>query len=72
MVTPANHVISWPDLHCAGPWYVVDYRNIFLPNTGEDQKKPYIQAWGPGTVLYGKSRSGYWITFMKRLDEVLR
>ena len=24
-----------------GPWHVGDFRNIFLPNIGEDQKKSY-------------------------------
>ena len=27
------------DLHCAGPWHVGDFRNIFLQSIGEDQKK---------------------------------
>ena len=39
MVTYTNHVISGQDLHCAGPLVLRDYRNIFQPNIGEDEKK---------------------------------
>ena len=39
MVTLINYVIPGPDLNCAVPWYFGDFRNIFLPNAGEDQKK---------------------------------
>ena len=39
MVTLTNHVIAGPDLHRAGPWHCTDFRNIFLPNAGEDHKK---------------------------------
>ena len=28
-----------PDLYKVGPLALSDFRNIFLPNTGEDQKK---------------------------------
>ena len=28
------------------PWHFRDFRNIFLPNIGEDQKKSYdLSAW---------------------------
>ena len=30
-----------------GPWHFGDFRNIFLPNLGEDQKSLTISAWGP-------------------------
>ena len=30
-----------------GPWNFVDFRNIFLPNVGEDQKKFYDFSSGP-------------------------
>ena len=33
-----------PDLHCVGLLALCDFRNIFLPNTGEDQKKSYLSA----------------------------
>ena len=41
------------------PWHFGDFRNIFLPNTDEDQKKSYDFSSGPqaGTAsYYGKSR----------------
>ena len=30
-----------------GPWHFGDFRNIFLPNIGEDQKKSYNFSSGP-------------------------
>ena len=30
-----------------GSWHFADIRNIFLPNIGEDQKKPYDFSSGP-------------------------
>ena len=30
-----------------GPWHFEDFRNIFLPNIGEDQKKSYDFSSGP-------------------------
>ena len=50
MVTPTNRVIAGPDLHRTRPLprLTVDFRNIFQPNIGEDQKKSLtISAWGP-------------------------
>ena len=44
-----------------GPVHFGDFRNIFLPNTGEDQKKAYDLSAGPlaGTAsYYGKSGPG--------------
>ena len=41
-----------------GPWHFGDFRNFFLPNIGEDQKKSYDFSLGPlvGTAsYYGKS-----------------
>ena len=37
-----------PDLqlHCVGPLVLGDFRNIFLPNTSEDQKNSYVSE-GP-------------------------
>ena len=58
--------------HCAGPWYLEDYRNILLPNVGEDQKNLTSDRGAPGTVPYDKSGPGNCITFIKRLDEGLR
>ena len=40
------------------PWHFGDFRNFFMPNIGEDQKKSYDFSAGPlaGTApLYGKS-----------------
>ena len=34
-----------------GPWHFVDYRTIFLPNIGEDQKKFYHLSAGPLLAL---------------------
>ena len=39
MVMLINHVIPGLLLHCAGPLALWGFRNIFLPNIGEDQKK---------------------------------
>ena len=55
MVTSTNHVIAGPDLHRAiGPRRFGDFRNIFLPNIGEDQKKSYDFSSGflAGTASY--------------------
>ena len=44
-----------------GSWQFGDFRNIFLPNIGEDQKKSYDLSAGPlaGTAsYYGKSGTG--------------
>ena len=41
MVTPTNRAIVW------GPWHFGDFRNIFQPNVGEDQKKSYHLSVGP-------------------------
>ena len=41
-----------------GPWHSGDFRNIFLPNVGKDQKKSYDFSVGPlaGTApYYGRS-----------------
>ena len=41
-----------------GPWHLGDFRNIILPNIGENQEKFYDFSVGPlaGTVTYyGKS-----------------
>ena len=45
-----------------GLWYFGDFRNIFLPNIGEDQKKSYDFSAVPlaGTApYYGKSGPHY-------------
>ena len=43
-----------------GPWCFEDFRNIFLPNISEDQKKVLPSERGaPGTVPFGKSVPGY-------------
>ena len=41
-----------------GPWHFGDFRNIFLPNIGEDQKMSHDFSAGPlGGIApyYGKS-----------------
>ena len=43
------------------PWHFGDFRSIFLPNIGEDQKKSYDLSAGllAGTAsYYGKSGPG--------------
>ena len=47
-----------------------DFRNIFLPNTGEDpKKKSYLSAGPLALCPNGKSVSGYYcITLIKRFD----
>ena len=54
MVRSTNHVIAGPDLRRARPWHFGDFRNIFMPNIGEDQKKSYDFSSGPlaGTASY--------------------
>ena len=40
-------LLPGPDLHRVGPLALWNFRNIFLPNTGEDQKKSYRLSAGP-------------------------
>ena len=59
MATPTvlTMLLPRPDLHCAEPLALGDFRKIFLPNIGEDQKKSHHLSAGPlaGTVpYYGK------------------
>ena len=80
MVTPTNHAIviaragfTLRGASGTGPVALWDFRNIFLPNTGKDQKNVLRSERGaPGTVPYVKSDPGYCITFIQRLDENLR
>ena len=39
-----------------GPWHFGDFRNIFLPNIGEDQKILTILARGPKLVTQARSQ----------------
>ena len=53
-----------------GPWHFGDFRNIFVPNIGEDQENVLPSERGaPSTASYGKSCPDYCITFIKSLDE---
>ena len=57
MVKPANHVfvtptnlLTWAEFTlrgAPGTWGLKEFRNIFLPNIGEDQKKSNHQSAGP-------------------------
>ena len=73
-----NHVIAQAGFTLrgafgAGPLALWDFRNIFLPNTGKDQKNVLLSERGdPGIVPYVKSDAGNCITFIQRLDEVMR
>ena len=60
-----------PDLHRVGPQAPWDFRNIFLPNTGEAPKKSYLGAGPLAPCHVFKSVPGYCITFANRLDEGL-
>ena len=55
MVTSTNHVIARLDLLRARPWHFGDFRNIFLPNIGEDQKKSY--DFSSGSLAGTQARS---------------
>ena len=69
VLLPGRIYITLGPLHCG------DFRNIFLPNIGEDQKKSCDFSVGPlpGTApYYGRSGPDYCITFIKRLDVDLR
>ena len=47
MVTPSKHVARGRIYIAQGPWLFKDFREIFLPNVGEDQKKFYHMSAGP-------------------------
>ena len=47
MATPTNHIIVPAGLHYEGPLALADFRNILLPNIGEDQKKSHHLSAGP-------------------------
>ena len=51
MVTPANHVIAPAGFTLCWALALWNFRNIFLPNTGEDKKKYYLSA-GPLTLCH--------------------
>ena len=66
-------LLPGPDSHLVEPMALWDFCNIFLPNTGEDQKKFYLSA-GPLALRHMLNPSlvnGYCITFIKRLIEGL-
>ena len=39
-----------------GPWQFGDFRNIFLPNIGEDRKKSYDFSSGPFAGTQARSK----------------
>ena len=62
-------LLPWPDLYCAEPRHFEDFRNIFLLNIGEDQKKSHHLSVEPLASIvpyYGKSGPSYCITFVKK------
>ena len=77
MVTSTNHVIAGPDLHRARPlafWRFSQHLSVKY-TVDQDQKKSYDFSSGPlaGIASYdGKSGPDKCITFIKRLDVVLR
>ena len=61
------------DFRCAGPQALGKFRNIFLPSIGKDRRKVLpLEGGAPRNVPYGKTAPGYYLTFMKRLNEFLR
>ena len=75
MLTLTNHVIdrTEPNLHCSEPLALWRFSQIFfLPSIGEGQKKVLpFEHGASGAMPYGKSASGYCITFIEMLDEGL-
>ena len=67
MVTLTNHVIVRAGFTLIWSLALWNFRNILLPNTGEDQKKVLYERRVSGTMPYVKSVPGYCITFIKRL-----
>ena len=55
MVTSTNHVIAGRIYFALGPWHFGDFRNIFLPNIGEEQKNSY--DFSLGTLAGTQARS---------------
>ena len=55
MVTSTNHVIAGRIYFALIPWHFGDFRNIFLPNVGEEQKKSY--DFSSGTLAGTQARS---------------
>ena len=47
MVAPTNLVIACRIYIALSLWHFGDFRYIFLPNIGEDQKKSYDLSAGP-------------------------
>ena len=45
-------LLSGPDLHRVGLLALWNFRNIVLPNTGEDQKKSYRLTAGPLALFH--------------------
>ena len=66
-------LLPGPDLHRVEPLALCDFCIIFLPNTGEDQKKVLSKCGATGTEPCVRSVpvSSYCITFIKRLDQGL-
>ena len=55
MVTSTNYVIAGRIYFALGPWHFGDFRNIFLPNIGEEQKK--FHDFNSGTLAGTQVRS---------------
>ena len=58
IVMPINHVIARAGFTLSWTLALWDFCNIFVPNTGEDQKKVLFDCRAPGTVPYVKSVPG--------------
>ena len=58
-----------------GPLHSADFRNIFLPNTGEDKKKPYDLSAGHQASIalyYGTSGFGFHFFRVIRLNFLVK
>ena len=53
MVMPTNHVYCPGRIYITrGPWHFADFRDIFLLDIGEDQKKSHHLSAGPLALYY--------------------
>ena len=70
MYNSTHHVIARAGFALSWATGTFDFRDIFLPNTGEDKKSHYERG-APGTVPYVKYVHDNCVTFMKKLQEGL-
>ena len=72
MVTLTNHVIAQAKSTLHEPLIFGDFYDIFLCNIGKIKKNVLpSEHEASGTLPHGKSGPGFWITFIKKLNEGL-